>query len=190
MKSFVLACIAALGLVLAANTAQAALIPMGDFPLDEYSGSWVVTDVETINVSYSCSSDVDMYLYDIEKDPFTNNAILFDAPTNGFEAVDIDISVDQINGDVELTTPVNVSLNLGTDGLFGFYFTENNNAIFTYGIEQLADDWYSITGIGCDFTFVVDARPDSQITNPIPLPGAVWLLIGGLGSLLGLRRRA
>ena len=146
--------------------------------------------METINLTYQCSLDVDMFLYDIQKDPFANDAILFDAPTSGLLAIDISVVVDQITGDVVLTTPLNESLNLGSDGLFGFYFLANGVVDFTYDVTRLSDNQYTISDVDCDFTLVVDARPDDQVTAPIPLPGAAWLLIGGLMSLLGLRRKA
>lgn len=34
------------------------------------------------------------------------------------------------------------------------------------------------------------ARTDVRNFDPVPLPGALWLMIGGCGALLGLRRRA
>lgn len=76
------------------------------------------------------------------------------------------------------------TLNLGPAGLFGFYLldlgTGTNGSITPVNIGT--NMWKLQDPDTCIVVNVIDA-------NPVPLPGAVWLLGSGLLGLVGVRKR-
>lgn len=136
------------------------------------------------------------------------------AGTNTFGIYDADATTPGLmqifSGSAAPTTTVNLSYHGSDDFLMGFYLTTTEGNGYTYYSETWRNpdkfdhfkiyenmsgyDWLicieDIFGGGDqDFDDMVIGFNLTQNCNPVPIPGAVWLLGSGILGLAGLRRK-
>jgi hypothetical protein len=111
---------------------------------------------------------------------------LFATGTNGFAEVIFDDSTGAIVSNLEIfedasvssqTTDTQAILGLTSLGLEGFVNGETNDNATSAGLSTFA------------LRFDLEGTPPTPPGPGLPLPGGLWLLLGGLASLLVVRRR-
>jgi hypothetical protein len=181
-RAFAIATMLAVFAVAAPMLAGACVVVEPEPYDNPYAGAWEATDDSVFLVSISAGSG-SVYLYD-----FDDPERMLEVISNGLFS-SITFYQDEGNWFArDLTVPEASSLALGSDPLFGLYFSDPDGLAWypDYDLAEMAGAYLLYernTGTGL---LVHDAEP---FTSDIPLPGAVLLLGSGLIGIVGMRRK-
>ena len=163
-----------IGISTFAIDAQAAL-----YSGQNYSGAWEPTDssVFAIQFDYGGSASDSFYMYDYGNQ--FNSLELFTSSGYNFDTVYF--QEDQYGIWYADTTAGGTSLILGSDPLFGFYFSDGNTVWDEYALYGPLSGAYELFDINTNMhVFVHDAVPT-------PIPSTAILLGAGLVGIIRLR---
>lgn len=166
-----------------------------------YSGAWTATDndINAFDLTFTlehCLNDHSLYLYDFSTGTSAAIKVLDGLNTFGNSRtlrVERDVAGDMLVRDGNSNA---LLLNLGADGLFGFYVAVHDDGgttiKTTYEVESTnsATQWIISDDQGspdCIKVYFADINV-APVVNPVPAPAAAWLLGSSLAVLVARRR--
>ena len=152
-----------------------------------YSGAWETTDTQssayTISLLGDLNSGWSFGVYDIAAASSPSSLTLIDSTAtastfyvDGSNTLQVTQGISSGNA-LSLTSP---------NGRFGFYFSYGSTDYYTcqYDSAGPVNQWLlKITGPSAGGPVI------ASDVNPVPIPGALWLLGSGLFGLVAVRRR-
>lgn len=153
-----------------------------------YSGAWETTDTQssayTISLFGDLSTGWSFGVYDIGDDTNPSALTLINS-ANTFSTFYIDSS-NSLNVTQGMSSGSSFSLT-SSSGYFGFYFSDSSTNYYTYEFDSAGPVNQWLLKMASDYS--AGGPVIASDVNPVPIPGAVWLLGSGLIGIVGIRRK-
>ncbi len=115
---------------------------------------------------------------------------LADANHNGIGTIPVE-NASGYNSNLNITSPGGYSgLNNGAVNREAKLLAPGQEYVDMYLYHFTTDADWNIVQVGSSYEAVIQLQADGDVVlNPVPVPGAIWLLGSGLAGLAGIRRR-